>query len=391
LAWGVRQRLPSHVAEVRDGIAALTGCSAQIAKVTHPRPGVTILHEVELQDPATDEAILRAERLLIDDRGVDRRLVLTRPWIASAGMHRLWQALSPTIDGWRGEAVTELFADTLDLEFGVHTLSLQDLQARLHTADEGPQFEAQFIQAGGEGLEPAEIRVTRDLQNQSVRYEFSTGQTPFPCQAVGNLAPALASLGPEATFQGRVAVTAKSHDWTASLIGPAAIAGLDLESLTRDYCGRRLTGPARLDLKLLNLGNGAITSVDGDLHSGPGEIDAALLYSFGDALGVAHGLPPNRAEGHGVGAYQELGVGFSINRDGALIRGTCGASSGSLLMIQGQPFAQEPAGRCSIDALVRALTPASVGYVPATRQAERLLQRLPLTDGAGEPTSITSR
>jgi hypothetical protein len=149
--------------------------------------------------------------------------------------------------------------------------------------------------------------------------------------------------------------------------------------LAKSYTGRRLTGSGSLSLELLRFDRGAITAAIGELHSGPGEIDAALLYSFQDALGATTTLPAERRDL--LCPYGELAVGFSIAPEGVLLRGKCERLDGWMLTDQqGNPGAREPSGRQPIDALVRALAPATVGYVPATRQSEWLLKRLPVRE-----------
>jgi hypothetical protein len=386
LAWGLGHHLPSHIEAACREVTAWTRCPAEIGNVTHPRPGVTILHELILKDVATTEAILRLDQLKIEDRGGSLRIVATRPRVSIAGLPRLWQALAGHMDAWSGEQPLEFFAGTLDLESAGNTFAFQDVQARLHAADAGPALDAQLRHAGMEAIDPAELHLMWNRGDQSLRYDLATGPTPFPCGMASALAPELAVLGPGATFQGRLSVQRTRQGWQG-LIGPAQIVDIELEPLVRDYSGRRLTGRARLDLELLRVAQSAIATVDGELRSGPGGIDATVIYSLGDALGVMHVLPSDRRALTDTYLYGELAVGFSINSQGVLLSGKCTGADGMLLTDHhGNPIAREPAGRCSVDALVRALTPASAGYVPATRQAERLLKRLPLSEDV--PTTV---
>lgn len=380
LAWSLGRHLPSHVEAACREVSVWTRCPAEISKVTHPRPGVTILHELALKDAATGETILRLDQLKLDDRGGSLRMLATRPRVSLAGLPRLWGALAGHMDGWSGERPLEFFAGTLDLESSRNSYAFQDVQARLHFADAGPEFEAQLRQAGRENVEPAEMHVAWDREIQSLRYDLATGRTRFPCTMASTLMPELSVLGPEATFQGSVSMHRTQQGWEG-LIGPAQVSDFELEPLARDYSGRRLTGRARLDVKVLRVTQSAIAAVDGELRCGPGEINAAVIYSFGDALGVAHGLPPERRTFTDTYLYGELAIGFSINSEGLLLRGKCAGADGIVMTDHhGTPTVLEPPGRRSIDGLIRALTPAGAGYVPATRQSEWLLKRLPVAE-----------
>jgi hypothetical protein len=208
LAWGVRHHLPSHLAAVSREVSILTDCSAEVGRVTHPRPGVTILHAVTLSDPSTGDVIARVDQLMIDERGDVLRIKATRPTASADGLPRLWNALSRYIERWEGEQPLEFAAGTVELASSYKQHEFQDLQARLQISSAGPQFDAQFRHVGGELAEPAEIHITDDRPKNSRTFDLATGSQPFPCLIASVLLPELAALGSEAAFQGRVSAEA---------------------------------------------------------------------------------------------------------------------------------------------------------------------------------------
>jgi hypothetical protein len=379
LAWGIAHHLPSHVEPACREVTAWTRCPVEMDSVTHPRPGVTVLHGLALKDIATGETIARLDQLKIEDRNTSVRLVATGSHLSTAGLPRLWEALAAQIEGWNQSSPVEFSAATVELDSSRGSLTFQDVHARLHSPDASPQFDLQLRQAGMEDREPAELHVVCDRETRRWGYELATGPAAFPCVMVATLLPQLDSLGPHATFQGRLSMQ-RTAQGSRGLIGPAQFAKLELGPLVEQYSARQLTGQAQLDLHALRIADSAIATADGEIRAGPGRIGADVIYALGDALEVEHGLPSNPRVSGAIYVYGELALGFSISSEGVLLSGKCAGTDGMLLTDhRGNPNAREPATRQSIDALIRALTPPVVGYVPATRQAEKLLQLLPVS------------
>ena len=80
--------------------------------------------------------------------------------------------------------------------------------------------------------------------------------------------------------------------------------------------------------------------------------------------------------------YDQLAAGFLLNADGVTIHGDASpVVQGALLVDQRGPLLVEPAFQpLSTTVFVRALVPDSNVQVPATRQTDWLIGRLPLPE-----------
>jgi hypothetical protein len=147
-----------------------------------------------------------------------------------------------------------------------------------------------------------------------------------------------------------------------------------------DRFGHRLTGTAEVAVQFARFRRGRLEEAAGSITAGPGMIGRSLL----DASARWLGMVP-RAESDVPGdpvPFDELRTSLVIDSGGLELRGQCpGAHPGVVVAGRDGPLLAEPAGQPRpVAAVLATLVPVAGVHVPATRQTEWLIGRLPLPE-----------
>jgi hypothetical protein len=139
----------------------------------------------------------------------------------------------------------------------------------------------------------------------------------------------------------------------------------------------RLGGTAEITVQKARFSRGRLEEAAGTFSSGPGVVSQSLVSA---AIEFLH-LVPKPANDHAdmLRQYEQLSFAFVVDSAGLTLRGTCSAAP-SVVMRLGDGTALSEAGGPSgpLVALVRTLVPQSEVQVPATRQSDWLIERLPV-------------
>ena len=103
IGWCLAMTSPSHIASLRDQFAAAIGVNVQFEKLTHPRPGATLLEGLELSDPETNKSLARIGQLEMraDDHPT---CIISAAEINAAQIDWLWRLIERRLQLGGGSA-----------------------------------------------------------------------------------------------------------------------------------------------------------------------------------------------------------------------------------------------------------------------------------------------
>ncbi|MEX0713928.1 MAG: hypothetical protein WD278_16440 [Pirellulales bacterium] len=379
LGYSALVNAPLHVAGSKRQLASLLGLEVSLADVSHPRPGVTLYHGLEVADPDTGRRLLSCRMLEAGRSSGGLVLTASQPVIHPGAMPRLGQLLLARLRrqtaGWQ----TPLDLSPCDVTWhspgGPQTFT--GVSGYLESAGRKDTLSLRFTLAGIEMSEPATIRVVRARGGSSAatRFDLSTGGTPLPCSLASPLADTASWLGPRCRFTGRFWADDAGGDWEGELTG--RFFDIDLDSLVSHHFPHRLSGTAELDVREAVFNQGRLTRAAGKLTAGAGLVSRSLLASARQHLEMPAAATSAAADPL---PFAELGLGFLMNGQTLELSGLCEAGRlGTVLY--GDPIGPvlaQPDGPRGVVQIVRMLVPASQVQVPASRETDALVRRLPV-------------
>ena len=374
LAWSGWLQTDGYVAAWCEEIERRTGLQAKIEAVTHPEPRVAILEGVQLSDPRTHERLLYVPRLEIAMRGSQRLLIATGPELHAQAQ----PTLTTLAEGcWRELEVTTIaIASSLTLhgEFGDERLKQVDVRAFCSTA--GSELKCQFRLERSNAASPARMHFIRpkDPQEQTL-VEFDTGGDDLPLALLPKHFVANGNWGGETTFQGTARLGYDERGWQGEVRG--SLRQIDLKHAVAGNFPHRIEGQGELWLERLQIVDSRLSEAVGAFSGGPGLIGPSLRLAAANELGFF--ASEVARETHGLLEYEQLAFDFKLNNEGLQLRGRCsqGAPGAVIIDDYGLLLGESRRQPISIAALVRTLAPPSESFVPATRDAAWLLDRLP--------------
>lgn len=180
-----------------------------------------------------------------------------------------------------------------------------------------------------------------------------------------------------ATFSGLVTIRK-----TRSLIA-GHLYGSVSEIDTREWTGtNQIRTNVRLHLQELAWSNDRIERVQGSLHAGAGEIDRALFELLKEKLQCFE--PPGIQVDKDVYAFDQAACRFEISKTGLNIAGSCTVSdedaSNCLISADSRALLLQPPYCLPLGQLVQIFCPLDKSWLPATRKAIDIADKLPLPE-----------
>ncbi len=396
VAWHNR---PGHVQAEANRLGSLLGRKVTLESVEHPRPNVTVYHELTVSDSESGKQLLNCERLKAASRFVEDQRGQRKPClmlIASQArtsadelgqFRRLVDRLLSGGTAWSGIDVRiavngELALCTeANLETRGSTLTLTDVRGHVVTNAAGALAEIWFRQSDLEMPDPIRISLQRNRQTDppETGLRVNTGSSLLPTCLLALGLEQFEHLGPNCRFRGVIDSHQTVDGSSGSLSG--SFEDLDLDSVLRDQCTHRLSGTARLDIvETAHFSQGRLLRASGWLTSGPGEVSRSLLNAAQLNLDLHTGGPTDpRLD---TIPYEQLKVSFRIDSDGLSLRGDCQNAAGSAIMTDstGLLLGSPRPSSHSIASVIATLCPNEPAQVAATHQTSRLMSRLPLPE-----------
>ncbi len=365
------------------------GLRASLSGVSYPRPGVTLYAGVELADAETAAPLARLRFLEVGGGETAVGLVASQAEVDAAQLGRLWEVIQSKLKISATAATTiRLVAGEVTLHLPDGSQTLAETQGQLD-AKPGPSGERTasigFRLAGVPSAEPIRLRCARKLKDGRVAtsIEINTGGAAVPCWLLLEPLGIVNHLGDRARFRGTVWVADSADGWEGELSGQ--LTGVDLDRVVTEQFPHRLSGEAIVTIQKAKFRRGRLEEATGDVAAGPGVVSPQFIAAAAENLHLTRGdstsmAPSSSAETGATGLpYDQLALGFTIDRLGLELRGGCDQPPGAILRSGAAAMLAEgtdPAG--PVVGLLRALAPQSEVQVPATRESDWLMQLLPI-------------
>jgi hypothetical protein len=153
---------------------------------------------------------------------------------------------------------------------------------------------------------------------------------------------------------------------------------------TQDWIGTdHLQTQAKLDFEMLRWQDGRIQSAEGQLETTEGRVHHKLLQALQERLfcTIASELTDKVA----FHPFQRAACNFQMNEQGLTVTGECssaGTSQGYLMVADGKPLVTQPGySNLPVAQLIQVFCPLEKAWLPATREATDMADKLPLPKG----------
>ncbi len=407
--WCVTRHLPAHVTSEARRLTGQLGLDVSLRGLQHLRPGVVRYEGLELADLETGGTLLRCPLLEArwtgDAHGQGPRrpalvLIASEAEIDSAAFGQLGQLLHRVLQRpiGRPQVDVRLSCGEVSLRSDDSSQSLTELHGSIEHLEGGSQARVSFRLASDAApqdappqdaspqdtaAEPIKIRIVRNRQTTppTSGFELDTGGGAVPCSLLAKGIPLLSPLGPHSRFLGylwanQVSDGGAPAQWHGEMAG--RLLDVDLGALVTGRFPHKLSGIAQVTIHSARFRQPRLEEALGELVLGPGLISRSLIDAAHGQLNLVRAAAPE-TPGELV-PYEQLAVAFLIDAEGLKLQGRCpGAEPGTILVdrhgpLLGQPLVQPQ----PVVALLRTLVPASDVQVPASRQTDWLIHRLPV-------------
>lgn len=389
-AWCLGRRLPGYVEAEAAALSRQLGVTVKLEGMKHLRPGEVLYQGLELVDPETGQTLLRSRllevrrRQQVDARGVWRpvlAVIASQPVVEAAAIDRTWRWLQRTLESapvWL-ETELQLSAAELTLQASDHSQTLTGVEGLVESLTSGIHAQVLFRLVGAETPEPARIRLVRNRQVSppSSGFELYTGGGELPCSVLALGLSELRPLGARCRFRGYIWANELPEGWEGEATGQ--LVELDFGGLVSSHFPHRMSGMGELVIQSARFRHGRLEEGSGLLTAGPGTIDRSLVAAAVERLGMI--VEGDFATDDRI-AYDQLAFSAVLDAGGLRLQGRCAGVEGGVLLVKGpNRLLSEPShGPQPIVALVQTLVPQNAVQVPATRQTDWLLRRLPVPD-----------
>lgn len=390
LSWGAAHRLPSVVTNWQRDLGNWLGCAATLSDVTRPSPRVVLLHDLALIEPETGQVFFRCRLLEASDDGTTLSLAAEQPCCEASGMERVLELVERRLRHETPGTNRRMEFRSAELTWtrSGGALTFTDLDGAIEPTADAETARFEFRLAGVEMPDRASLSITRDRRSNPPRLviDAQTGSQPIPCAPFS--AWARAWLGVDCRFSGELRASQRRTGWQGILTG--RFENIDLDALVSQHFPHKLSGLAQLELQDVTFRADRLTTARGTLTARDGVISRSLIQSAGQWLKLNPRLAPIASA---VVRYRQLGFGFEMDEAGLVLTGQAGARTpGAILVDTYETYWREPRVQPQpIVSLVRALVPANDVQVPATRETDWLIRRLPLSEVVPPPSRDGSR
>ena len=391
LAWSSSRASPGHSADRAAELSRELGLHVSLAGVSYPQPGVALYEGVELADPETAAPLARMRFLESGGGGSVTALVASQPEIDALQLGRFWQVVAERMRQTTGPQPTIRLAAreaTLDWPAGSQTLTdvLSELDAK-SGSDNERVVTISFRLAGSDAPEPIRIRYSRRITDSRPisQLEIHTGAAAVPCSLLTVPMGIANRLGERARFRGSLWATEAVDGWAGELTGE--FTEVDLQTAIAEQFPHHLSGTASITVQSAHFRGGRLEDARGTVAADRGVVGQSLLSSAARYMQLAGtaGSDSNAA----LVPYDQLAFLFEIDSTGLTIHGQCDRPPGAIFSGGGTALLAESSGSSGpVVALLRTLVPQSEVQVPATRESDWLMRRLPVPQimpPSGEP------
>ena len=397
-AWCAAQTSVAHRTACAVALSRACGLRVALAEVSYPRPGITLYRDVALADPETAAPLARMRFIEMRSGGDPAACVVSQPEIDAARLGRLWQivarrmrqpagdqslfrlaAAEATLHGPRGsQTLTEVLGQ-LDSPSGAAGERIATLSFRIAGVDSPEPIKLRCVRTAATAppTDHVELPAVSHVELPAVSHvELETGGAAVPVWLLAAPLGIADRLGERARFRGSIWATETADGWDGEISGQ--FTDVDLQAVVTEQFPHRLSGTADITIRKARFHRGRLEEASGTFAAGPGVISRSLVRAAAENLHLAATAPePSRT----LIRYDRLAFSFVIDASGLTLGGQCRNAPGAILRRGQRTLLAESGGSAApVVALLRTLAPRSDVQVPATRETDWLMRRLPVPD-----------
>jgi hypothetical protein len=404
-AWSSSRTSRAHVSACAAERSRELGLRVALAGVSYPRPGATLYEGIELADSETGAPLVQMRSLEADRGNNLTALFASQPELDALQLAKLWEIVERRIHTPTDpQSAINLTASAATLHWSGGSQTLTEVLGQLDaTSGNGGERVAavRFRLAGVDSAEPIRLRYSRKLADSRTtggveqaaasrverfgtsrvelpavsNVELHTGGAAVPCSLLTVPLGIANRLGERARFRGSVWATETADGWEGELTGQ--FTDVDLQTAITEQFPHHLVGTAEITIQKARFRRGRLEEASGTIAAGPGMVSQSLLTAAAENLHLRSAVATE--SGASIVPYDRLALSFEIDPAGLTLRGQCEGSVGTVLR-RGETVLLAESGGSSgpVVALLRMLVPQSEVQVPATREADWLMRRLPV-------------
>jgi hypothetical protein len=373
------------------------GLRVSLAGVSYPRPGATRYEGVEVADPETGAPLVQTRSLETDHGNDLTALFASQPELDALKLAKLWETVEQRIRSTTDpQPATSLTAGAATLHWPGGSQTLTEVLGQLDAKSGGDGERVaslKFRLAGIDSAEPIRLRYSRKLvdsrttsnvERSAVNHlelpavshvELNTGGTAAPCSLLMVPLGIANRLGERARFRGSVWAIETADGWEGELTGQ--FTEVDFQTAITEQFPHHLVGTAEITIQKARFRRGRLVEANGTIAAGPGMVSQSLLTSAAEHLHLNGAAATD--SGASIIPYDQIAFSFEIDSAGLTLRGQCEGSPGVIVRGGATALLSSSVGSSGpVVALLRTLVPQSEVQVPATRETDWLMRRLPV-------------
>jgi hypothetical protein len=390
-AWIAHWHRPWRVADQETRLSAYLGLGVRLADWREPRPGGGRTSTLTLVDPST-AAIVELADLSLARAGASTSLVAQAATLDVQSFDEL-AVLAREALNRHGDLDLTIQAGTVTAsDGGDRTLALEGVAVKIdRDADGGRQGQLVARVADGSNTPPV-VRVALKAVGAGLKRRIEATidarNAKLPGWLVDDLVPVIGDVGDAATFTGLVRM-----EFASDHVQGVASGQLETVSLSAMLGSGKVhaaRGHATVTLQELRWRDGRIEGMAGVVQSENAEVSQSLVAAAVANLFCGNASaelfkPEHQAKPVSI---DRLACRFQLDQTGLSLAGAippdaalphgCIAASGGRPLLTTPPYPRLPAG-----AWVQFVSGPAQSWVPATRSAVDMAQRMPLPE-AGE-------
>lgn len=392
--WIASHYLPGRNSRAARELGAVLDMHVKLADWRDPRPDMNRASRVALSDPQSGSPLAELADLAWRRGTGVRSCVIDRLSMEAAQCDELVAKLP--------RLLAKLPPERHDLRIATLTITPpHDAAATPHTAGKPWVFRDVRVQVDSDAagrqrlqlLAPSPgsaaaagraVRITmipaQDATSAAPVVTMETGPSPLPASLLAPFVPGWGRLGAEARFTGNVRWTLDAQSPQGATQG--RLEGVDLAAIQPSGSPHQLQGAATIDLTELTWRAGRLQRLAGALRATDAQVSqslvAALTRTFHCTLAEGATADPST-----LVPLDSLAVQFELDGRGLTFWGDCPSEADGppscMATSAGRPLLFGPRYRdWPLGTLVQAFVAPSNVWVPATREAVDLAERLPL-------------
>jgi hypothetical protein len=307
-------------------ISSNLGVDVRFAKIDFPSPHSFCASEFTCLHPETGKEILRARLVegVMDRSGWT--VGLKSPELNGSQL----QSALQVVHDWflcrpqKSASLLKLSLPELTVYDAVSKAKFEDVEIGIKPTVETSAVYVKFSMEGHKFAVPSFLVVERNhaLDAPLTKWELRSNEVAIPCRFVTSRFPALSSLGPQATFRGKIAWAQNDATWLASLQGD--FDQVQFANLTSSL-GSPIRGLAKLSIQQAEIVDSKIQQVQGSIQltepQNEGQINMDWLTSTRWDLQLLADKSLNQTADRPILPLQRLGLDFMLNSQGLSITG----------------------------------------------------------------------